>query len=357
MSARDQSAPAWSSSLATKGGIYSAPIAESGRRSARKPSISCVVPAFNEAQNLPRLLPVLIERLQSLTDRWEVIIVDDGSRDQTLSALEPWLSKPGVVCLALSRNFGKEAALGAGLDHTRGDVVITLDADLQHPVGLLAPMLEYWREGSDMVYAVRADRRGESTLKRVGARLFYSLLKLGSPIEIPPHAGDFRLMDRCVVDALCALPERTRFMKGLYAWVGYRSRAIEFAPLPRSAGRSGFGARALFSLAASGITAFSNLPLRLASALGFVLAVVAITYGAWVVVDHFINGNDVAGWATIVVGITFLSGVQLLFIGILGEYLGRVYEEVKSRPRYIVARRFGASPMETPIASLSVPPR
>jgi len=357
MSARDQSTPAFNSALATKGGIYSVPKADAGRRAAPKPSISCVVPAFNEAQNLPRLLPALIGQLRLLTDRWEIIIVDDGSRDQTLAALEPWLGKPGVVCLALSRNFGKEAALGAGLDHARGDVVITLDADLQHPVELLAPMLDYWREGSDMVYAVRADRRGESTFKRVGARLFYSLMKLGSAIDIPPHAGDFRLMDRCVVDALCALPERTRFMKGLYAWVGYRSRAIEFTPPARRAGRSGFGVRALFSLAASGITAFSNLPLRLASALGFVLAVLAISYGGWVIVDHFLNGSDVAGWATIVVGITFLSGIQLLFIGVLGEYLGRVYEEVKSRPRYIVARRLGASPMESPIASLSAPPR
>jgi len=357
MSAREQSDPGWNQAPPAKGGIYSAPNADAARRSPRAPSISCVVPAFNEAQNLPRLLPVLIEKLRALSDRWEIIVVDDGSRDQTLTALEPWLGKPGVVCLALSRNFGKEAALGAGLDHAQGDVVITLDADLQHPVEMLEPMLAYWREGSDMVYAVRADRRGESAIKRVGTRVFYSLLKLGSSIEIPPHAGDFRLMDRCVVDALCALPERTRFMKGLYAWVGYRSRAIEFTPPPRRAGRSGFGLRALFSLAASGITAFSNLPLRLASGLGFVLAVLAISYGAWVVVDHLLNGSDVPGWATIVVGITFLSGVQLLFIGVLGEYLGRVYEEVKSRPRYIVARRFGVSPMETPMTSLSAPPR
>jgi len=357
MTARDQSAPAWNALAAVQGGIYSAPNADASRRSARKASISCAVPAFNEAQNLPRLLPALIEQLRLLTDRWEIIIVDDGSRDQTLTALEPWLGNPGVVCLALSRNFGKEAALGAGLDHARGDVIITLDADLQHPVQMIAPMLAYWRDGSDMVYAVRADRSGESALRRLGARLFYSLLRLGSHVDIPPHAGDFRLMDRCVVDALCALPERTRFMKGLYAWVGYRSRAIEFTPPPRRAGRSGFGFRALFSLAASGITAFSNLPLRLASAFGFVLAVIAIAYGAWVVVDHFINGSDVAGWATIVVGITLLSGVQLLFIGVLGEYLGRVYEEVKSRPRYIVARRLGISPMETPMASLSAPPQ
>jgi len=331
--------------------------ADASSRSLRTPSISCVVPAFNEAQNLPRLLPVLIDQLRLLTNSWEIVIIDDGSSDTTLATLQPWLNGPGVVCLALSRNFGKEAALGAGLDHARGDVVITLDADLQHPVELLAPMLTSWREGSDMVYAVRADRSAESALKRLGARVFYSLMRFGSSIEIPPHAGDFRLMDRCVVDALCALPERTRFMKGLYAWVGYRSSAIEFTPPPRLAGNSGFGVRALFSLAASGITAFSNLPLRLASALGFVLAFIAIAYGMWVMIDHFINGGDVAGWATIVVGLMFFSGVQLLFIGVLGEYLGRVYEEVKLRPRYIVARRLGSSQIDMPPPSLSAQPR
>jgi len=315
-------------------------------RAGRTPSISCVVPAFNESQNLPRLLPILIDQLGRLTPHWEILIVDDGSRDATLTAIEPWLGQEGVICLALSRNFGKEAALGAGIDHARGEIVITMDADLQHPVELIEPMLQRWRHGVDMVYAVRADRSEESALKRLGARIFYSLLRFGSSIDIPPHAGDFRLMDRCVVDALCALPERTRFMKGLYAWVGYRSEAIEFHPPPRFAGRSGFGMRALFSLAASGITAFSNLPLRVASALGSVLAVIAIGYGAWVVVDHFLHGGDVAGWATIVVGLMFFSGVQLLFIGVLGEYLGRVYEEVKLRPRYIVARRLGQSPIE-----------
>jgi glycosyltransferase involved in cell wall biosynthesis len=312
-------------------------------RAARAPSISCVVPAYNEALNLPRLMPALIEQLRALTPRWEIIVVDDGSRDGTLNALAPWLDGSGVICLALSRNFGKEAALGAGLDHARGEVVITMDADLQHPVELLAPMLASWRDGADMVYAVRSDRSEESAFKRFGAHLFYSMMRFGSDIDIPPHAGDFRLMDRCVVDALCALPERTRFMKGLYAWVGYRSRPIEFTPPPRFAGRSGFGLRALFSLAASGITAFSNLPLRMASALGTVLALIAMGYGVWVVIDHYVNGSGVAGWATIVVGLMFFSGVQLLFIGVLGEYLGRVYEEVKLRPRYIVARRLGGA--------------
>jgi polyisoprenyl-phosphate glycosyltransferase len=293
-------------------------------RIVHSPSVSCIVPAYNEAQNLPRLMPVLIDALRALTDRWEIVIVDDGSRDATLQSLGPWLHEPGVICLALSRNFGKEAALGAGLDYARGEVVVTMDADLQHPVEMLEPMLRRWREGWDMVYAVRRDRSEESMFKRIGTRIFYSLMRLGSSVDIPANAGDFRLMDRAVVDALCALHERTRFMKGLYAWVGYRATAIEFTPPPRFAGRSGYGLRALLSLAASGITAFSNLPLRLASGLGTILAVVAIGYGAWVAIDYFRNGNNVPGWATIVVGLMFFSGVQLLFIGILGEYLGRV---------------------------------
>ncbi len=351
MSARETYPPAWEKPPSALGGVMADPDADATPRSARTPSISCVVPAYNECENLPRLLPALMEQLRRLTDRWEILVVDDGSRDATLTALQPWLDGSGVICLALSRNFGKEAALGAGLDHARGDVVVTLDADLQHPVELLEPMLRSWRDGIDMVYAVRADRSEESPFKRLGARIFYSLLKFGSSIEIPPHAGDFRLMDRCVVDALCALPERTRFMKGLYAWVGYRSRAIEFVPPPRMAGNSGFGLRALFSLAASGITAFSNLPLRLASGLGSVLAVLAIGYGIWVIIDHYIHGSDVAGWATIVVGLMFFSGVQLLFIGVLGEYLGRVYEEVKLRPRYIVARRLGKTPIDAQAAA------
>jgi glycosyltransferase involved in cell wall biosynthesis len=324
--------------------ITGIPTAFPGSRAAR-PAISCVVPAFNESQNLPLLLPRLQQTLRGLTDAWEVIVVDDGSRDATVAVLAPWLGSEGVVCVALSRNFGKEAALGAGLDHARGEVVITLDADLQHPVELFPRMLEAWRGGADMVYAVRADRSDESAAKRIGTRAFYALLHMGSSVRIPPNAGDFRLMDRRVVDAICALPERTRFMKGLYAWVGFRTQAIEFAPPPRLAGSSGFGLRALFSLAASGITAFSNLPLRVASFVGTLLAFAAMGYGAWVLIDHFLHGNDVAGWATIVVGLMFFSGVQLLFIGILGEYLGRVYDEVKLRPRYVVAHLLGESPL------------
>jgi len=313
-----------------------------------QPSLSCVIPAHNEAGNLPVLLELLTNQLPLMSPSWEILVVDDGSHDETVIALLPWLTRPGVVCLQLSRNFGKEAALGAGLDHARGDVVFTLDADLQHPVELLPHMLQAWREGADMVYAVRRDRRDESAIKRIGTRMFYALMKLGSSIEIPPNAGDFRLLDRCVVDAVCSLPERTRFMKGLYAWVGFRSRSIDFDPPARFKGNSDFGLKALLSLAASGITAFSNLPLRLGSALGTLLALFAIGYGIWVVIAHFTQGHDVPGWATIVAGLMFFSGIQLLTIGILGEYLGRVYDEVKRRPRYLVARRLGHSPFDPP---------
>lgn len=312
-----------------------------------RPSLTCIIPAYNEAGNLPALLQGLTAQLGRMAEQWEIVIVDDGSRDATAAAVAPWLGRPGVVCLQLSRNFGKEAALGAGLDHARGDVVFTMDADLQHPVELLPQMLQMWRDGVDMVYAVRRDRSGESALKRGGTRLFYWLMKLGSSIEIPPNAGDFRLMDRRVVDALVSLPERTRFMKGLYAWVGFTSRSIDFDPPPRTSGRSGFGIRALLSLAASGLTAFSNLPLRIASALGSLLALLAFGYGCLIVIEHYIQGHDVPGWATIVVALMFFGGVQLLTIGILGEYLGRVYDEVKQRPRYLVARRLGASPLDT----------
>jgi len=316
-----------------------------------QPALSCVVPAHNEAGNLPALLEALTRQLQAMAPRWEIVIVDDGSRDETVMALLPWLTRPGVVCLQLSRNFGKEAALGAGLEHARGDVVFTLDADLQHPVELLPQMLQVWRDGADMVYAVRRDRRGESAVKRLGTRMFYALLKFGSSIDIPPNAGDFRLLDRCVVDAVCSLPERTRFMKGLYAWVGFRSRSIDFDPPARARGSSRFGLRALVSLATSGITAFSNLPLRVGSALGSMLALIAIGYGVWVVIEHYTQGHPVPGYATIVAGLMFFSGIQLLTIGILGEYLGRVYDEVKGRPRYLIARRLGKSPFDAPSPS------
>jgi glycosyltransferase involved in cell wall biosynthesis len=300
------------------------------------------MPAYNEAENLPPLLTRLLPQLAALTDRFEVLIVDDGSTDATAAAVAPWLAQGGVRYLRLSRNFGKEHALTAGIDHARGDVVVLMDADLQHPVEIVAQMLAAWQAGADMVCAARASRADESLAKRVGTALFYWIVnRKGSKVQIPVDAGDFRLMDRRVVDALKSLPERNRFMKGLYAWVGFRTEIIDYVPAERQAGQSSFSLRSLVHLALTGVTAFSNVPLRLWSAVGALIAVGAIGFGVLIVIQHFVNGHDVPGWATLVTSLMFFSGVQLLSIGILGEYVGRIFDEVKQRPIYLVASEHG----------------
>jgi glycosyltransferase involved in cell wall biosynthesis len=320
-----------------------------------RPAISCVVPAFNEAANLGLLLVGLTEQLASLTDRWEIIVVDDGSRDQTPAAMAPWLTRPGVRYVRLSRNFGKEAALTAGIDRAEGEIVLLMDADLQHPASLVPEMVKAWVDGADMVCAARASRADESWRKRMGTALFYYLVNHNSAVPIPVDAGDFRLMDRRVVDALKSLPERNRFMKGLYAWVGFHNVIIPYVPAERHAGISSFSLRSLSRLAFTGVTAFTNAPLRLWSALGVIVAVGAIAFGAWIVLSYFMYGNSVAGWATLVCGMMFFSGVQLLSIGILGEYVGRIFDEVKQRPVYLVGSEVGRGALVAPTASNDPP--
>ncbi|MEO7336493.1 MAG: glycosyltransferase family 2 protein, partial [Caldimonas sp.] len=217
-----------------------------------RPSISCVVPAFNEAENLGALLTGLIPHLEELTDAWEVIVIDDGSRDLTAATMAPWLRRPGVRYVRLSRNFGKEAALTAGIDRAVGAVVLLMDADLQHPATLVPEMIAAWAAGADMVCAARTSRSDESWLKRLGTFIFYRLVNANSQVPIPVDAGDFRLMDRKVVDALKSLPERNRFMKGLYAWVGFRNQIIPYVPNERHAGKSSFSMRGLSRLAFTG---------------------------------------------------------------------------------------------------------
>ncbi len=300
-----------------------------------------MVPAYNEAANLPRLLTALVPALQALTPRWEIIIVDDGSRDATAEVLRPWLEKPGLRYLALSRNFGKEAALTAGLEHAQGDVVLMIDADGQHPLSLLPTLLQGWRDGADAVCAVRDTRADETWSKRLGTRLFYRIVNAGSPVPIPADAGDFRLLDRRVVNALLALPERNRFLKGLYAWVGFRTQFVPYTPAARLEGNSSFSMARLLALAITGLTSFSTLPLRLWGGVGAAVALTAMGYGAWIVIEHFLYGNPVPGWPTVVVGLMFFSGVQLLSIGILGEYIGRIFDEVKRRPLYLLRETAG----------------
>jgi len=311
-------------------------------RADQTPSLSCVMPAFNEARNLAVVVPQVLSALAALSPAVELIVVDDGSRDDTARVAQGLAeADPRVVLLQLSRNFGKEAALTAGMDATRGDLVVLMDADGQHPPALLAEMLQKWREGADVVYTVRRTRDDQSGLHAGLTGLFYKLINWGNRVEIPAHAGDFRLMDRKVVRALTALPERNRFMKGLYAWVGFHSTAIDYEPLPRADGQSHFGLRGSFALAMTGMLAFSSAPLRALSLLGLLLSAASLAYGGWVIVEYFSTGIAVPGYATIVVGMMFLSGIQLLSIGVLAEYVGRIYEEVKRRPAYLVSERSG----------------
>ena len=306
------------------------------------PRISCVMPAYNEARNLGLVVPQVLTALQALSTHVELLVVDDGSRDDTALVMHGLCAAyPQVSYIQLSRNFGKEAALTAGVDAALGDVVVLMDADGQHPASLLREMLLKWQHGSDVVYAVRTARHDQSALHVSLTGLFYKLINLRSRVQIPANAGDFRLMDRKVVNALKSLPERNRFMKGLYAWVGFKSESIDYEPLLRADGQSNYGLRGAMSLALTGMLAFSTTPLRLMSWLGLLLSIVSLGYGAWVVGEYFILGIGVAGYATIVVGMMFLSGVQLLAIGILAEYVGRIYDEVKQRPAYLVAQQVG----------------
>ena len=318
-------------------------LAGAGVAPARAPrSISCVLPCFNEAENLERMLPLLCAKLARLAPQWEIVLVDDGSTDATAARLAHWAQTPGIRALQLSRNFGKEAALTAGLHAARGDVVVMMDADMQHPLALLDTFVRHWGAGADVVYAVRANRQSESRFKRVGARWFYGLLlNHGNRFEVPADAGDFRLMDRAVVQALLALPERNRFMKGLYAWVGFDAVAVPYLPDERAHGVSHFGALRLMGHALDGVTAFTMWPLRAVTGLGFVIALAAFGYGAYLTAVYLLYGHDVSGWTTIVVSLMLFAGVQLASLGIVGEYVGRVYQEVKRRPLFLVKRELG----------------
>jgi polyisoprenyl-phosphate glycosyltransferase len=307
-----------------------------------QPKLSCVMPAYNEAGNLGQVVPHVLEALLALSSQVELVIVNDGSRDSTELVLNDLCAKhPQLVAVNLSRNFGKEAAITAGLEATQGDVVYIMDADGQHPANLLPEMLQKWKQGSDVVYAVRQNRDDQSWMHVTFTKLFYKLINWRSRVKIPANAGDFRLMDRQVVDALATMPERNRFMKGLYAWVGFNCTAIDYEPLPRADGQSNYGFRGALSLAVTGLLAFSVAPLRIVSYFGLLLALAALGYGAYVVFDYFWFGAETPGFATVVVGMMFLSGIQLMSIGILAEYVGRIYEEVKQRPRYLVRSKVG----------------
>lgn len=303
--------------------------------------VSCVVPAYNEHDNLGLLLPRLQAVLTEIGANWEIIVVDDGSRDATAKLMAAWTRNPGFRYVQLSRNFGKEPAITAGIEAAAGDAVLILDADLQHPPELLPEMLNRWQAGVDMVYAVRANRDDESFSKRWGTKIFYSLLKSSRGVNVPPHAGDFRLMDRSVVNALLRLPERKRFMKGLYAWVGFQTESIQYVPDARMHGESRFSALTLLRLALAGLMSFTTWPLRLVSLFGFIVSICSFAYGLFIVIEYLLYKNPVDGWPTIVTTLLFFSGINLMSLGIVGEYIAGIFDEVKGRPLYIVRQSVG----------------
>lgn len=304
----------------------------------RPVQVSIIIPFLNEREVLPLCHARLRQVLDALGDPWEIVFVDDGSQDGSAEYLEGLMARePGLKLVRLSRNFGKEAAMTAGLEHATGAAVILLDADLQDPPELIPDMVRAWREGADVVCMRRRSRAGESWLKRASAYAYYRLLSRLSRAAIPPDTGDFRLMSRRAVDALLRLPERCRYMKGLYAWIGMPTRVIDYDRAPRAAGATKWNYFALLRLAMEGITSFSTAPLRWATAAGVTAALLGALFGLVIIFKTLIFGDPVEGYPSLMAMITFLSGIQLITIGLLGEYMGKTYMEAKQRPVYLVS--------------------
>ena len=306
------------------------------------PILSIVVPLFNEAENLDSLFSRVAEVCDRLQVSYEIICVDDGSQDCTVQEVLTYRQQnPAIKLVVLSRNFGKEIALTAGLDAAGGAAIVPIDADLQDPPELIESLMERWREGYDVVLATRRTRRGESWLKRLTARGFYKTIARLSPIPIPFNTGDFRLMDRKVLQVVQKMPERARFMKGMFAWVGFRTTQIYYDRPSRYRGQSRWNYWKLWNFAVDGIASFSTIPLKIWSYLGLVVSLLAFSYGLFLVGRTILLGADVPGYASIMVAVLFLGGIQLVSLGVLGEYLARIYEEVKGRPLYVVRDVYG----------------
>lgn len=303
--------------------------------------ISLIVPCYNEASVIEQFVERLAAELPAVSARFgvrfELIFVDDGSRDGTGDLLRRVDHGWPARLLVLSRNFGKEAALTAGLDAASGDAVILMDADLQHPPERIVDLIGHWREGFDVVYFFKRTRDAEGKSRDLGSRLFYWLVNLGGRFDIPANAGDFRLMDRVVVEALRQLPERERFLKGLYGWVGFRQKGLPF-DVPERHGEPGtrFSRSRLFGLALDGLTSFSIAPIRLISLFGFAISGLSMLYMIWVIIERLYFGSPFSGFASITVLITFFGGIQLVCLGIIGEYVGKTLLEAKRRPTYVL---------------------
>ena len=306
-------------------------------------TITILVPCYNEENSLDLFFHRLQGVLANLKEyKIEVLLVNDGSKDNTLAKMQELHSKdPSVSYLSLSRNFGKENAMLAGLDYAEGDAVIIMDVDLQDPPELIPEMIQEWENGYDDVYARRRSRMGETWLKKASAHYYYRLLQILADIDIPADVGDFRLLDRQAVNALCSLREKQRYTKGLFSWIGYKKKELLFDRNPRAAGNSKMSFIKLFGLAIDGITSFSVAPLRLASVLGLLISSIAFVYLLFVVGKTLLLGDPVAGYPSMVSIILFIGGIQLIVLGIIGEYVGRIFYETKGRPDYLVSEYNG----------------
>jgi len=306
-----------------------------------RPSISIVCPMYCERGSVDPLFNRLLPVLESLGESFEIVCVDDGSTDETLALLKEYQrTEPRLRILELSRNFGKEAALTCGIDHARGDAVIPIDADLQDPPELIVDLVSTWRQGFDVVLAQRINRDADTLSKRITAKWFYRCINAISDNPLPSNVGDFRLMDRKVVEALKRLPERQRFMKGLFAWIGFRQAIVPYTRERREAGTSKFRWWQLWNFALEGIFSFSTAPLRIWVYLGMLIATSSFMYASFIVVRTLWLGIDIPGYASLITVALFLGGIQLVGLGVLGEYIGRIYGEVKGRPIYIVREEF-----------------
>jgi glycosyltransferase involved in cell wall biosynthesis len=316
------------------------PMPNLGDKNFHKPiqkKVSLVIPFYNEDEGVKATFSEIEKHISNPAYAWEIVAINDGSSDRTLTELEN-ITPLGytLTIVDFSRNFGKEAALSAGLSYATGDAVIPLDADLQDPPSLINDMLGKWEEGFDVVLAKRLDRTSDSILKRSTAAAFYSLINKMSEVSIPENVGDFRLMDRRVVNVITSLSENRRFMKGLFAWAGFRTTTIEYIRPVRAAGDTKFSVWKLWSLALEGVTSFSTIPLRIWSYIGFMVAFSAFFYGTYIVIRTLAFGIDIPGYASLVSILLFVSGLQMIGLGILGEYVGRIYIESKKRPPFII---------------------
>jgi glycosyltransferase involved in cell wall biosynthesis len=306
------------------------------------PELSVIIPVYNEGSNIAPLCQRVGPVLDRVTQDWEIVFIDDGSADETLDRIRAESARDRRIgAVSLSRNFGKEIAIAAGLDHARGQAVVIMDADLQHPPEMIERFVERWREGYVMVYGQRTDRSDETRFKRSSANMFYRLFRRFGETSLPEGAGDFRLIDRKGVDALKALGERARFSKGLYAWIGFKSIGVPFVVEERQSGASKWNFRKLFRFAFDGITSFTTVPLRVWTYLGGIVSIFSILTALYFTIRTLLFGTDLPGFPSLFVSVMFFSGVQLMSLGIIGEYVGRIFAEVKRRPLYVVAERLG----------------